>query len=223
MGYTGFSAKDIPKDVVEALVDAFAQLEQKVIMRFDPGVLPYVPKNVLVSNWVPQQDLLAHPKTVAFFTHGGIGSILESIYYGVPMIVSGIFADQVDNAAIIDDIGVAYKLDKSDLNDAVKIVHAISQVVENDSTYKVRSLELSAMWKDKPISPTEEATMWIERLLKHKTLRHLRMEQHDLALWQYFSLDVILFILGILGLLMGIIKRLFKRLLTSQKLKTKAD
>ena len=38
------------------------------------------------------------------------------MYHGVPLVAVGIFADQVDNAAIIDDIGVAYKLDKSDLN-----------------------------------------------------------------------------------------------------------
>ena len=58
LGYTGFSAKDIPKNVVHALVDAFSQLDQKVIMRFDPSAMPYIPKNVLVSNWIPQQDLL---------------------------------------------------------------------------------------------------------------------------------------------------------------------
>ena len=58
LGYTGFSAKDMPKQVVGALVDAFASLDQKVIMRFDQSVMPYVPNNVLVSNWIPQQDLL---------------------------------------------------------------------------------------------------------------------------------------------------------------------
>ena len=67
LGYTGFSAKDMPKQVVGALVDAFASLDQKVIMRFDQSVMPYVPNNVLVSNWIPQQDLLGMYKFSSIF------------------------------------------------------------------------------------------------------------------------------------------------------------
>ena len=51
LGYTGFSAKDVPPRVVKALLDAFSALDQRVIMRFDPNFLPYVPSNVMVSNW----------------------------------------------------------------------------------------------------------------------------------------------------------------------------
>ena len=74
----------------------------------------------------------------------------------------------------------------------------------------------------KVFSPQEEATMWIERLLKFKTLRHLRMEQHDLALWQYFSIDVILFMSCILVLLIGIIKGILKWMMTTKN-KMKAE
>lgn len=51
LGYTGFSAKDVPPQVVKALLDAFSALDQRIIMRFDPSFLPYVPSNVMVSNW----------------------------------------------------------------------------------------------------------------------------------------------------------------------------
>ena len=51
LGYTGFSAKDVPPQVVKALLDAFSALDQRVIMRFDPSFLPYIPSNVMVSNW----------------------------------------------------------------------------------------------------------------------------------------------------------------------------
>ena len=51
LGYTGFSAKDVPPRVVEALLDAFATLDQHVIMRFDANFLPYIPSNVMVSDW----------------------------------------------------------------------------------------------------------------------------------------------------------------------------
>jgi glucuronosyltransferase len=44
--------------VTQAFISAFARLEQKVIMRFDPKFLTNVPDNVMVVNWVPQQDIL---------------------------------------------------------------------------------------------------------------------------------------------------------------------
>ena len=72
----------------------------------------------------------AHHEIKAFFTHCGIGSILESIYYGVPLVASGIFADQVDNAAIVEDIGVAIKIDKSELSNSTKIHEAITRVLK---------------------------------------------------------------------------------------------
>lgn len=50
-------------------MQVFASLEERVIMRFDADVLPFIPENVLVSDWVPQMSILGHPKTKAFFTH----------------------------------------------------------------------------------------------------------------------------------------------------------
>ena len=43
---------------MRAFISAFARLEQKVVMRFDPKFLPFVPDNVMVANWVPQQEIL---------------------------------------------------------------------------------------------------------------------------------------------------------------------
>ena len=82
-----------------------------------------------------------------------------------------------------------------------------------NSSYTIQSSELSAMWKDKMFSPLEEAHQMIERLLKFKTLRHLRMERHDLSLLQYFSIDAILVMSGIFGLWIITIVMILKRIL----------
>ena len=37
----------------------------------------------------------AHPNVVAFVSHCGIGSLLEAVYYKVPIVGIGIFGDQV--------------------------------------------------------------------------------------------------------------------------------
>ena len=58
LGFTGFDSKDIPTAVVTAFLSAFSQLQQRVIMRFDPKYLPYKPNNVMAEEWIPQQEIL---------------------------------------------------------------------------------------------------------------------------------------------------------------------
>ncbi|KAI3799896.1 hypothetical protein L1987_35201 [Smallanthus sonchifolius] len=57
-----------------------------------------------IVKWSPQQEVLAHPATGCFWTHGGWNSILESICEGVPMICSPCFGDQPINARYVSDV-----------------------------------------------------------------------------------------------------------------------
>ena len=43
---------------------------------------------------MPQQEILAHPKTRLFITHGSINAAMESIFHRVPMVTIPIFTDQ---------------------------------------------------------------------------------------------------------------------------------
>jgi zeaxanthin glucosyltransferase len=38
--------------------------------------------NILLKSFVPQTELLFSDKVIAFISHGGANSIIESIYYG---------------------------------------------------------------------------------------------------------------------------------------------
>ena len=42
-------------------LDTFQQLNHPVIWKWDEDSIPNLPQNVIVSKWLPQQDLLAHP------------------------------------------------------------------------------------------------------------------------------------------------------------------
>ena len=61
-GYSGFRPEKIPRDVLAQILEAFSQLRQRVIMKFDKALLLSVgvkiPPNVMVRSWVPQQDIL---------------------------------------------------------------------------------------------------------------------------------------------------------------------
>lgn len=55
--------------------------------------------NVRALAWVPQNDLLGDGRLAGFVTHGGINSIYEAAYHGVPVAGVPIFGDQPDNVA----------------------------------------------------------------------------------------------------------------------------
>ena len=44
---------------------------------------------------VPQQAVLAHPRTLLFVTHCGMHGVLEAVHHGVPMVGMPVFIDQV--------------------------------------------------------------------------------------------------------------------------------
>jgi glucuronosyltransferase len=53
-----------------------------------------LPKNIMVKKFLPQQSILAHPKTKLFFTHVGNNGLLEAIHYRVPMVGLPIYMNQ---------------------------------------------------------------------------------------------------------------------------------
>lgn len=62
--------------------------------------------NIKVMKWLPQNDILGHPKTKLFITHAGVNGIAEGAYHGVPMVCSPFFADQFQNCARIKEFGL---------------------------------------------------------------------------------------------------------------------
>ena len=54
----------------------------------------------MVRTWLPQQSILAHPKTILFFTHVGNNGLLEAIHYRVPMVGMPIYMNQAKFLAL---------------------------------------------------------------------------------------------------------------------------
>uniref|UniRef100_A0A665X1A6 UDP-glucuronosyltransferase n=1 Tax=Echeneis naucrates TaxID=173247 RepID=A0A665X1A6_ECHNA len=151
--------------------------------------------NTKIYDWIPQNDLLGHPKTRAFITHGGTNGIYEAIYHGVPMVGIPMFADQPDNLVHVKAKGAAVIMELNfmtteDLRDA------INTVITN-KTYKESALRLSMIHHDRPMPPLDEAIFWIEYTMRNNGAKHLRVHAHELTWYQYYSLDVLAFLLSI--------------------------
>ncbi|XP_048049171.1 UDP-glucuronosyltransferase-like isoform X6 [Megalobrama amblycephala] len=192
----GSMVSQLPEAKAREFFEAFRQIPQRVLWRYTGPVPENAPKNVKLMKWLPQNDLLGHPKIKAFITHGGSHGIYEGICNGVPMVMLPLFGDQGDNAQRLVSRGVAEALSIFDVT-SEKLLVALRKVI-NDKSYKEKMTELSAIHRDRPIEPLDLAVFWTEFVMRHKGADHLRTAAHELNWIQYHSLDVIGFLILIL-------------------------
>jgi MGT family glycosyltransferase len=75
----------------------------------DPAELGELPGNAHVERWVPQAAVMPH--AAAMIAHGGSGSTLTALAWGLPMVLLPLFADQPANARRVDESGAGVLLD----------------------------------------------------------------------------------------------------------------
>ncbi|XP_057627553.1 UDP-glucuronosyltransferase 2B1 isoform X2 [Chionomys nivalis] len=201
----GSMVKNISSEKANIVASAFAQLPQKVLWRFDGKKPDTLASNTRLYKWIPQNDLLGHPKTKAFIAHGGTNGIYEAIYHGIPIVGIPLFADQPDNINHMVAKGAAIRVDFSTLS-TTKLLTALRTVI-NDPSYKENAMRLSRIQHDQPVKPLDKAVFWIEYVMRNRGAKHLRPALHDLTWFQYHSLDVIGFLLACVAAVVFIITK----------------
>ncbi|XP_052591894.1 UDP-glucuronosyltransferase 2B17-like isoform X1 [Peromyscus californicus insignis] len=190
----GSMVGNMTEEKANAIAWALAQIPQKVLWRFDGKTPDTLGPNTRVYNWLPQNDLLGHPKTKAFVTHGGANGLYEAIHFGIPMIGIPLFGEQNDNIAYMVAKGAAVALNIRTISGS-DLLNALKAVINNPS-YKEKAMWLSTIHHDQPIKPLDRAVFWIEFVMRHKGAKHLRPLAYNLTWYQYHSLDVVGFLLA---------------------------
>ncbi|XP_062963868.1 UDP-glucuronosyltransferase 2A2 isoform X1 [Cynocephalus volans] len=190
----GSMVKNLTEEKANLIASALAQIPQKVLWRYKGKKPATLGTNTRLYDWIPQNDILGHPKTKAFITHGGTNGIYEAIYHGVPMVGIPMFADQPDNIAHMKAKGAAVELNMNTMT-REDLFNALRAVI-NEPSYKENAMRLSRIHHDQPMKPLDRAVFWIEFVMRNKGAKHLRVAAHDLNWVQYHSLDVIGFLLA---------------------------
>ncbi|XP_069030555.1 UDP-glucuronosyltransferase 2A1-like [Embiotoca jacksoni] len=169
--------------------------EFKVIWRYKGDRPATLGNNTLLVDWMPQNDLLGHPKIKLFVAHGGTNGLQEAIYHGVPVVGVPVFFDQYDNLLRLKERGAAKLLTLATVDKDDNFLNAIKEVL-NEPSYRMNMQRLSRLHRDQPITPMDNAVFWIEFVMRHKGAAHLRSESFRLPWYSYYSVDVVLSLLA---------------------------
>ncbi|CAL9627702.1 Demethyllactenocin mycarosyltransferase [Streptomyces sp. enrichment culture] len=117
---------DAGPSVLRSLAAALAPLGGTVVVatgRTDPAALGTLPDNVLARRFVPQPELLEGAEL--FVTHGGMNSVNEALYAGVPVLVVPQGADQPQVARRVTELGAGLTVRPEAVTEAA--VHALAR------------------------------------------------------------------------------------------------
>uniref|UniRef100_A0A1I8Q3X2 UDP-glucuronosyltransferase n=1 Tax=Stomoxys calcitrans TaxID=35570 RepID=A0A1I8Q3X2_STOCA len=221
---SNLKSKDIPVEKKNEILKAFKNLKQRVLWKFEDKELKDKPENVLISDWFPQDDILAHKNVQVFITHGGLLSTMESIYHGVPLVGIPIYGDQFNNMAAVENKGYGLTLDYRTLS-AKSLSKALERVM-HDKRFKQNIMTTSQRYRDQDMLPLDKAIYWVEHVVRQNGAQYLHCAGLDLNFIQYHNLDAMLILYGVTILVIFsvlysmklLIKGLVKTLKPNQKM-----
>ncbi|MBM0227471.1 macrolide family glycosyltransferase [Micromonospora sp. ATA51] len=98
----------------------------------DPAALGPLPANVIAHRSVPQPEVLA--RAALFITHGGVNSVNEALYAGVPMLVVPQGADQMLVASRVVELDASLSIRTEDVD--VEGVRALAQRLLDEPRFR---------------------------------------------------------------------------------------
>ncbi|XP_049948379.1 UDP-glycosyltransferase UGT5-like [Schistocerca serialis cubense] len=202
----------LPMEKIQAFLEAFRQLPQRVLWKWENDSMPSQPDNLMVSKWLPQEAVLAHPKVRLFITQGGLQSMNEAMYHAVPFLVIPFMGDQPHIAAKVAQAEIGVRMELRDVTKDT-LLSAIRTVVE-DPKYMDNTKRLSAVFREHKSDSLERAVWWIEYVIGHKGAPHLRSAALDLHWWQLLLLDVVAFVLAVAALTLFVVYFVTRRVVS---------
>lgn len=150
-----------------AALDALAEFDGRVLLsigkKIDPRSLGPIPPNAVVRAFVPQLAVLQ--RTALFLTHGGMNSVSEGLYHGVPLLVYPQAGDQMLVAERVAEVGAGVRLGARDLAPS-RLRALVRRVLEPPFAERARRIGASL----RAAGGSREAVAQIERFKRRRGL-----------------------------------------------------
>lgn len=119
-------------------------------------------------------------------------TIQEAIWHQKPVLGLPIHADERRNIQRAIDLGFAEAIDVNAFT-SHEIVVKVRMLIENPM-YLKSVKAASELVKGSPMKPKQTAIHWIEQVIKHNGLNHLKTEARKLSFYKLYMVDFISFI-----------------------------
>ena len=128
---------DGQQPLLQRICDALAMLGVEALVTTGRGIAPETLRagsDTVVERLVPHDAVL--PQADLLITHGGHGTVMAALRYGVPMLCLAPRADQPLNAARVADLGLGLSLDPAS---SVEAISEGARTILANADFKTRS------------------------------------------------------------------------------------
>ncbi|GMR41271.1 hypothetical protein PMAYCL1PPCAC_11466, partial [Pristionchus mayeri] len=181
-------------------------------------------QNLVLTKWMPQSDILAHPNLAVFITHAGMGSTQETAARGVPGIFVPLFAEQPRNAGMMEFNGLGRVFSKYDLSDDEMLAETIRDLLYNEK-YSKNAKRMSSMIAKKPFGSRELLIKHVEFAAEFGPSAALRPQSIDMNVIEYNNIDAVFCLLFVTAIIILCTFKMFVYCMSkvSKSSKSKAD
>ncbi|UMM33865.1 hypothetical protein L5515_007186 [Caenorhabditis briggsae] len=155
---------EMPQNYKENLLEVFkSEPNVTFIWKYESNNVSFAEglDNLELVKWAPQTTLLNDKRMSAFLSHGGLGSTIETVFFGKPTIMIPIFFDQFRNSHMLSRLGTSVTLLKTDLGNLDKLKSAFHKILHNDS-FRKNAEHVADVVRNQPIKPKELVVKYTE-------------------------------------------------------------
>ncbi|GAB5353597.1 hypothetical protein AAMO2058_000048900 [Amorphochlora amoebiformis] len=193
----------VDKPTAEILLEGLKRVvppPMRVLWKISAGHVPEVdPNYIKIVSWMPQNDILAHPNTKLFITHGGRNSFEETVYHGVPIVGIPLIADQFDNLARAVGKGFGVVVDQK-----LVTVDTFSDALRKGLSpeFKKAVMRVSMLVKAHKRRPLDKISDWIHYAIKtdgavDQWPREILMSRLEIFLPDLIAITILLLVAGL--------------------------
>ncbi|GMT25245.1 hypothetical protein PFISCL1PPCAC_16541, partial [Pristionchus fissidentatus] len=144
--------------------------------------------NLVLTSWMPQNDLLNDDRLTAFITHGGMGSTQETAVRGKPGVFIPLFGDQPRNAGMMEYNGLGKHVRIVIKNKKQKEKKYFYWILRLRCRYRKNVRRISKMLAEKPFKAKELMIKTVEFAAEFGPSLALRPQSYDMSGIEYHNL-----------------------------------
>uniref|UniRef100_A0A0K0E4D1 glucuronosyltransferase n=1 Tax=Strongyloides stercoralis TaxID=6248 RepID=A0A0K0E4D1_STRER len=147
--------------------------------------------NVITVKWIPQVDLLNDSRISLFVTHGGMNTLNEIAYFGVPALSMPLFGDQPRNSKMYEFAEIGKSFDKKDLVDNIDYIISLFKELLENPKYRENTKRISTIIKNRPYNLKETFLKYIDFAAKFGNVKELGVYNENMPFWKTMMLDIL--------------------------------